>query len=151
MAGYPASTKKLSSALEAVDGAANRLKLRAQNMVTASAAGPTRREEYIQFMQQITQAVEVWDQAMALPGFSDYVQAQKGGEQLDAVAELTALRTAALTVRSWIHTNFPKDSGNNAIHECTIDATGARTQLTFSTAATAQFRTNVNALIALVV
>lgn len=123
---FPASTQRLSQALDGASGAALRIKQQAQ---------------------QLHATITSWAVAAAPPGLPAYAQAQWGSDQINVSAEFTAMRNAAVALRDWILSVFPKDAGTGAFLVSSYDlTTAAETPLTFSTAATAQFRTLADAL-----
>lgn len=144
---FPASTQRLSQALDGVSGAALRIKQQTQQLRTLSAAGPTDRRAYIALAQQLHATITAWAAAASLPGLPAYAQAQWGSDQIDVSAEFTAMRNAAVALRDWILSVFPKDAGTGAFLVSSYDAvTAAETPLTFTAAKTATFRTHADAL-----
>jgi hypothetical protein len=145
---FPASTARLAHALENAYATALRIKQQTQQLRTLSAAGPTERRAYIALAQQLHGAITTWGTVAALPGIAAYAQAQWGSDQIDVAAEFAAMRAAAVTLRDWILSVFPRDAGTGAFLVSSYDTvTGAETPLTFTAAQTATFRTNADALI----
>jgi len=145
---YPASSQSLQQALGNADSQASKIKLFAQNLRNASAAGPIGRQQVIDFVRTLANAIATFNATSALSGIGAYAQAQKGNGSLDVVAEFTSMVTEATSLRDWISANFPKDATSQALLIYTADASGVLTELTFTTAQLAQFRTRCDSLIA---
>lgn len=145
---WPASTDRLERVLEGVDEKANQVKAHLQAIVSASEAGAIPRHRIINTMAMLTQAVAVFQAAASVPGLVQYAKDQKADQALDVAAEFTAMVRACTALRDWILTNFPKDAGSGAWLAQSFDSAGVATELTFSTAALAQFRSNANSVIA---
>ena len=127
--------------------AANRVRGRGNTLKAASLAGPTPRTDYIAYMAQLNDAAAVLNAARSTTGIVQYVRDQRDNQLLDVDAEYTSAMNAITTLRDWIFNNFPKNGGG-AWLVFTYDSSGAQTALTFSTAALAAFRTNVDTLLA---
>lgn len=147
---YPATAQSLQEALANADAQAIKIRSHAQILRDRSAAGPIGRQGVIDFVGTLTRAINVWNATKALSGIGAYAQAQKGNGTLDVVTEFNAMVTEAASLRDWITANFPKDSTSQAVLIYTYDAAGAFTELTFTTAQLAQFRTRADTLIALI-
>ncbi|OGT57385.1 MAG: hypothetical protein A3E01_07090 [Gammaproteobacteria bacterium RIFCSPHIGHO2_12_FULL_63_22] len=145
---YPASTPSLQSELGTADAQALKIKTMTIALRNASAAGPIGRQQVIEFVGTLSRAISAWNSTASRPGIGAYAQAQKGNGSLDVAAEFTAMVTEATSLRDWIGANFPKDVATGALLIYTVDASGTFTELTFTTAQLAQFRTRADALIA---
>jgi hypothetical protein len=145
---YPASTPSLQSELGAADAQALKIKTMVTALRNSSAAGPIGRQQVIEFVGTLTRAITAWNSTASRPGIGAYAQAQKGNATLDVAAEFTAMVTEATALRDWITTNFPKDATTQALLVYTVDANGTFSELTFTSAQLAQFRTRSDALIA---
>lgn len=147
---FPASQDTLAGALSDASSVANRLKFLAQQLRDASAAGATGRAAYLNLQARLSEGITRWATLAAVPGLAAYAQAQYGNASLDIAAEFTAMRNAAITLRDWIHTNFPKDAGSGAALVYTYTQQGVPSELTFSIGQTAGFRTQADAFAATV-
>lgn len=145
---WPASTQTLEKALANVNTQALAVKARLQQLVTDSAAGAVDRWRLVDVMRLLSQAIAMWNAASALPGMAAYAQAQVGNSQLDVATEFQSMVNAAQSLLNWIAANFPKDATSGAALVASLNADGTMTQLTFTTAQLATFRTNANAVIA---
>jgi hypothetical protein len=83
-------------------------------------------------------------QIAALPGIAAYAQAQTG--DANVAAEFTAMISAMDGVRDWVIANFPVVS--TFLQAKTFQADGRTTDRQFSTAALANYRTQLDTLIA---
>lgn len=84
-------------------------------------------------------------QARSVPGLAEYARAQKGNDTLDIVAEFNAVITAIEAASSWISSNFPADANGFLLRE-TLGA-NSPVDRSFATAATAGFRSSLQAII----
>jgi hypothetical protein len=148
---FPASQNTLAQALSLASTLGTKLKSQTQLLRAASAAGPTGRMAYITLQARLHEAITTWATLASTPGIGAYAQEQYGNGTLDIAAEFTAMRNAAITLRDWIGANFPKDATSGAWLVHSYDTTSAvPTELTFTSAVTAQFRTNADAFTATV-
>jgi len=145
---FPASQQRLASALEQIAISANRIKQSTQAIRDASASGPIERMRVVNFQRQLSDTIEKWDQASSVPGLGQYAQEQYSNAGLDITSEYSAMRSAAVALRDWIQANMPKDSVSGAALLQSLNADGSFSELTFSSAETASFRTNADTLIA---
>lgn len=145
---FPASQNTLASALAEASSIATRLKFLASSLRAASAAGVTGRTAYLNLQARLAEGITKWASLAATPGLAAYAQAQYGNPGLDIAAEFTTMRNAAITLRDWVHTNFPKDAGSGAALVYTYTQDGVPTELTFTSAVTAGFRTQADAFTA---
>ena len=144
---YPASIDTLKNTFDTANGNANRLKLVATSLRDRSAAGPVNRVEISKFAAFLRQAVNQWDITRGLTGIVAYAQNEFQDPTLDVAAEFLAMRNAASTLADWIYTNIPTGAGGAAL-EVVRNSDGTDTQLTYSSAALTDFRTNVDTFIA---
>lgn len=146
---FPASTKTLHDWVADVRSRALKIKAKAASLRTASAAGPINRSLLRGFQRDLYDAKQLFDAAAAVPGILAFAQ-----EQLQAggllVSDFTAMSAGCDTLRDWIHQNFPTANPSGAELMFVVDANGFYTELTFTTAQTADFRTNCSALEALI-
>lgn len=148
---FPASAPLLSDELAKALNEARRIRNLSTAIKAASLAGPVARFELVAYMAQLNRAVGIWNAARSTPNIADYAQQQLGNGALDVAAEFTAMLNATTALRDWVFNNFPKDSGaggSGAWLVYSYDSAGVQTSLTFATAELAQFRTNVDALLA---
>ena len=90
--------------------------------------------------------VETADRFLSAPsGLAAYAQEQEADPTYDVVAEFLAMRTAVVAARDWLATNLPKD-GSNRLLERILNADGSITNITVSSAQTAQLRTLLQAV-----
>ena len=143
---YPASTLTLARALASIDGHANKMKTRADNLRAASAAGDTQRRLYVDVLHQIATVLDAWDAAIAVPGLVAYARAEKNNQTLDVVAEFNAMRAALIALRDEVFGSLPVNGGGVVEYAVTVD--GDRVPLVFTPAQTANFRTAAAAFIA---
>lgn len=101
----------------------------------------------IALLQQMKSAIEVWDRVAALPGIAQYARDQHDDQAYDVIAEFTAMRAAAVSVRDWVINNFPKSAGGY-IEKDTLEADGAITVRVFTIAQLAPLTTEMDALVA---
>lgn len=144
---FPASTQLLSFVLENARTKANSVRQESILIRDRSAAGNVNRVDVVHYMGRLTNALAAWNAARSTPGIGPYAQEQLGSPTLDVDTEFGEMLSTATTLRDWIFANFPKDvSGAWLVHS--YDASGVQSHLVFTTAQLAQFRTNVDALIA---
>lgn len=142
---YPA-IELPSEALPIMNRAARSLRAAVKKLRDASEAGDTERLEYVHLMQQITNAMSVWDAHKDVQGLAKYAKDQNDDVQLDVVAEYANMRSLAVALRAWVDANLPK-SGDFVLLQ-TLSTTGNLTSGVFTSAQTAVFRTEADALIA---
>lgn len=85
-------------------------------------------------------------QIAALPGIGAYAQAQLNDNTLNVATEFNAMIAAMDGVRDWVIANFPAASG--FLQAQSFQADGRTTDRQFSTVALANYRTQLDALIA---
>lgn len=144
---YPASQQLLVAALQEVGQVANRTRVRTVRLRDLAAAGPVDRRALLDFMSEMTGAINSWASANSLSGIVQYARDQFDDPTLDVVAEFSAMRNAATTLRDWIFNNFPKDAGGAWLIN-SYDNTGNSTSLQFTQAQLTQFIVSADALIA---
>lgn len=145
---YPASAPLLSRVLETAHDEASRIRSRSVAIKAASLAGDVPRTNLIAYMAELDRAVAIWNATRSTTNVGTYAQTILGSPSLDVGAEFTAMMNATTTLRDWIFSNFPKDAGSGAWLVFSYDASGVQTALVFTTAQLAQFRTNVDTLLA---
>src|SRR5690349_14140460 len=100
---FPASRQTLSNALASASALAVSVKTEVQFLRDRSALGSTGRESYLRLQRTLSAAVTSWDAYLLVPGIAAYAQSQYGDVSIDIAAEFSAMRSAALTLRNWIH------------------------------------------------
>lgn len=143
-----ASTIYAQRAYENAMSTASALKSHITLVSDASLLGPTPRLTILGVQQLLGNAMVIWGQSVVTPGLDQYAKDQLDNDTYDIVAEITAVVDAATVLRDWINTNFPRDGGSNAVLLQTADVNGITTNLTFSTAQLAGFRTEAAAFLA---
>ena len=119
-----------------------------QRLRDQSAVGATSRSSYLSLLAQLGAAVNRWAAIAAISGMGAYAQNQYGSGTLNIGAEFTAMRNAAISLRDWIFTNFPKDAGSGAVLVTTVDTNGVQTALEFTSQQVSGFRTQADAFVA---
>lgn len=141
---FPASQQTLADALGTVNATANKIKSRALTLRNTSVNTNVARYELLDLQKALNDAVTTWNTAAAIPGLAAYAQAQFNNATLDVAAEFSGMVNAAISLRDWIFANFPKDAGSGAVLTRTVAANGTVTELVFTPAELAQFRTRVD-------
>ena len=144
---FPASTVSAEQAWDTIRRGAVRLSGTVTALRNASAAGDTEVPRYVQLHRLLVETIDEWDAVSSTPGLQAYARDQIDNQALDLAAEFTAMRNAAIALRDWIFTNLPTDSVTGAVAQYIVDAQSAVTSVTVSTAQTATFRTNADALL----
>lgn len=147
---WPLSTKRIKDEFDAVNYAAIQVKSLVQTLRADSAAGPTDRVRFRAVQLKLDQVNAIFQAAQSVLGTTQgiaYVKSQFQNDALDPVAEFTAMRNAVVTLRDWIHSNYPTDATTGADLSYQTTANGGQVNLTFSSAQTAGFRTAADALI----
>lgn len=142
------SRESLATALARVRASAHGVKQAAQDLRTASAAGPIVARRIVHVMEEFTAAHERFNAIKTTPGLAAYARDQFADQGLDLAAEVSAMQSALVACVTWIQTNMPKDSASGrwiAVEEL-ID--GKRVDRLLAPAATAGLRTVLDALIA---
>jgi hypothetical protein len=78
---------------------------------------------------------------------AQYARDQFNNPALDIAAEFSAMQAAADSLRGWIDANFPRHASGALLME-TCAADGTRSNMTFTSAELAAFRTQADAFIA---
>ena len=146
---FPSSTTKdsLASAWASIQSRASQVKIHAQEISNASAAGPISGKTVVDFSTLLADATVTLDKAAAIPGMAQYARDQIGDQTLDVVAEFTAMRAQMIATRDWIVANFPKD-GSGYLLLISFTADGRYVFRTLTTIQTVGLRTQLDALIA---
>lgn len=150
---WPASKTTLRGYFDAINRAAAQTKAQVHDVRSRSALGPVNRRMLIDLQKRVDQFIDVLDAAIALPqadrdALIAFTQEQFGDATLDVVAEFNAMHSAAVTLRDWIHTNFPRDAGTGAVLVETVSQEGETVALQFTSAQLANFRTQADAFTA---
>jgi len=145
---FPASTLTTQDAWDEMRKLAIRAKSAAGVLSVDSLAGDTNRDRYVRLQRILDQIIDRWLILQAVPGLEAYARDQINDPVLNLQAEYIAMRDAGIALRSWIFSNIPIDSGSGAALLYSVDADGNQISLTFSTAQTTTFRTNVTTFVA---
>lgn len=144
---FPASLSVLQTEFSQALYTAQALKQNAQGLRNASAAGPVTRGAILELWRQLGAALVIWNRASTTPGMAAYAREQFNNPALDISAEFSAMTAAADGLRAWLDANFPRHASGAVLLE-TVAADGTRSNMTFTTAELAQFRTQADAFIA---
>lgn len=128
--GYPES-KRLALSLKAY----------CLDVKTASAAGPISGNLAIALHERLIADRARFQAIAAIPGIAAYAQDQENDNAYDVAAEFTAMTAAIASVRDWIIANVTTTGW------VTFSTSGVATK-TFSTAAAAGLRTQLDSLMA---
>ena len=140
---WPVSTQTLQKTLNELNVEMDRAVQSLTSIRDASLAGPVRRKR----LQNALRALAGMDAQIVIAkakgvDMADYVKDQIGDPAFDVVAEINAVQSAGQALAAWINTNIPRSGG--AVLFFDIDVKGKETELMFSTAELANFRTNVD-------
>jgi hypothetical protein len=145
---FPASRRTLSKALD--DACLLALQMRDQ-MITVRAvlaAGPTRASVILDIEPRLRGFRSELVATRDVPGIGPYAQEQLGDATLNVAAEFNGMIAGIDNTIAWIRANFPTDA-NGWLLAQTFGAAG-REDRTFTAAATAGLRTQLDALISTV-
>lgn len=143
---FPSTADPLSRALLDVQNTARQLKTYAQSVKDATAAGPVSANLVIEFYLTLVAAKAKFAAAAAVTGLAQYAKDQFNNQALDIVAEFNAMVAAVNSCGTWINSNVPKD-GSGYLLKDKLTASGVDVR-TFSSAATAGLRTQIDSLLA---
>lgn len=143
---YNPSTESLHTVLSIVDSTLIGIQSLVQGMRNNSASGDTDRVTYRTLQNKLAKARDRLNIAALVSGIDAYVLEQKGIP--NASAEWIANANAADTLRDWIHVNFPTHNPSGGSLEYVYNADGERSDLTFTSAQTAGFRTAADTFLA---
>ena len=101
----------------------------AHERLAQAGAGSVTRKDLIRHMSMLTGSIADWDAIRTRPGLVEYARAQYDDAGLDIVAEFTTMRAAAVALRDWLFTNFPKDNQSGGWIVSEYDNAGAETDL----------------------
>lgn len=145
---FPSSNSDdLSSAWDAIRGAAAAVKAAATQLVTDSAAGNVEAGRVVNFAANLAGYNDRFARYTVLPGLVAYVREQINDPAIDIVAEYQTMLAQINATRTWIINNFPKDGSGFLLYH-TFGADGRLVQRTLTPAQTAGLRTQLTALIA---
>lgn len=147
---WPASKTTVRGMFDGINRAASQTRAQVHDVRTRSALGPVNRKLLLDLQRSVDRFVDTLDAASALPqaerdALIVFAQDQFNDAGLNVVAEFNAMRTAAIALRDWIYTNFPRDAGTGAVLVETVDANGDAVPLQFTSAQLAAFRTQADA------
>lgn len=129
-----------------VQDEAVRLKTFSQTAKATLQRGPVDGNLIIHIMTTIVAGIVVLDDVAAMAGIVEFAKDQENDPTYDVAVEFTAMRAAAVSVRDWIITNFPKDAGGFILKD-TLELSGAVTVRQFSPTDTFPLRTELQTLI----
>ncbi len=106
------------------------------------AAGPRSASEFIQALSELKSTISAIDELLAQPAVPQWAKDNLDDQTYDLVLEIGSVRTAAIAVRDWIFTNFPKQlqGGTEWWLISTYDVNGSQTVRSFTPAQTASLR-----------
>ncbi len=104
------------------------------------------RKQVMEFPTTLTDAIDDWNAARALPGIGQYARDQIDDQAIVLGTEFNAMITTATGTRDWIVTNFPSNSG--FLLERSFDVNGRMVIGILTTAQTAGLRVQLDLLIA---
>jgi len=140
------STQSLADLWRLVRGQAAAVKSRAQALRNASAVGNISTWQILDLTTLLADAKVRFQQAAAVSGLGAYAQAQIGNPALDVAAEFNAMLAQIDATVLWVQTNLPNDG--TYLLAVTLGTDGRYAWRTFSSATTADLRTQLDALIA---
>lgn len=143
---FPASSLLLSSVIERISDEMRGIKADAQNLRSASAAGPVQATAVVAYLGRLVDARDRMAALASAPGLGDYAKDQYNDPNLDIAAEYSATLAQINATRDWIVANFPKTPTTNELRERTFDANGRAQSVTFSTASMAGLRSVLDSL-----
>jgi hypothetical protein len=147
---FPSSTgtahQSLASAWREAQELAASVRNQTQGVRTLAAASGLPAPRILRFTEMLAGSHASFTRIAAIPGIAAYAQAQINDDQVDIVAEFTAMRDAIASVVSWVVTNFPQNGG--FLLASSISAQGITTDRQFTPAALATFITQLDALLA---
>lgn len=145
---FPANSLLLSSVLDRISDEMRGIRSDAQNLRTASAAGPVSATSVISYLGRLVDAKDRMAALASAPGLAAYAQQQYNNPSLDIAAEYNATVAQINATRDWIIANFPKTATTNELRERTFDANGRTVAVQFSSASMSGLRAALDALIA---
>lgn len=137
----------LAKAYQKAQNAAYSLRTYCVSAEVALASSNQSANAVIALLNQIVNAITIFDEVAAIPGLAAYAQEQQNDSGYDVIAEFQTMRAEAVGVRDWIITNFPKDSTNTYIIKDILENDGSITVRQFTPAQTAGLRSALNLLI----
>ncbi|HYD52602.1 MAG TPA: hypothetical protein VEA99_08245 [Gemmatimonadaceae bacterium] len=141
------STQTLSQAWEDAQNIARATKNAALAQRTASLAGPVPATSILHFERELRSYRDRLQALAALPGIAAYVTGLANTPAgYDVTAEFNAMQAQIAATINWIRTNFPRDAGGYLLERQW--AADGLTDRTFTTAALAGYRTQLDALLA---
>lgn len=136
-----------AEAYSAITSEIRSLKITATDLKAKSAAGTLRRDEAANFAPRLDNARALITQMMAVAGLDAYVKNQTNNPAYDTITEGNARVTAIVDMRNWLMLNFPTGAGSMLL-EKSYDANGQFVMGTFTAAATAGFRAQIDTFLA---
>lgn len=124
----------LDLALKNVDKQAVFLKTEFQRIRGLITSRPQIRRGAYSWVRNIQTALDIFDQAAAIPGVVQFVRDEKRDQALNVGAEFTAMRNAAAAVQAEIVNIIPTHNPSGALLLQTGDAQGNLSDLTLTVA-----------------
>lgn len=144
---FPATSQALSRAYAQIKGRALDVRSQSAALRASAAAGPITGERVIGYSAFLNRARSELQSLSSTPGLAAYAREEENNPGLDIVAEYNAMVAQIDATIAWIVANLPQDvSGYKLVLQ--LDAQGLLVWRQFDTAATAGFRTALDALIA---
>lgn len=145
---WPASQATVAEKFQQVNSQARSIRRQVRSLRTLTANGSVARSNFVNLLNRLDDAIVVWSEAATVSGLATYARDQFADPSIDVVAEFQAMVQAAQDLKTWIINAFPKDAGSGAWLLETVDASGERIDLLFTTQQTASFRTQADAFLA---
>lgn len=136
---YPASVLTKRGAVDRLDRDALRSKRVAIILRDKTADGEVERRLFINLRDTLSQQIYRINEIATINGIGAVIIDEKDSFVGDPVAEAQAMRSAAVTLRDWMHSKL-----DGVPLYGPPDEDGVRHPLTFTTAQTAEFRTHVD-------
>src|SRR3972149_10873115 len=144
----PSSTRPVPQVLlNVLDTCAN-IKADAEKAVATLSAGPVSSDYIFRLLDHLRDAMVALNTWKSVTGLDARATGDCPGYLGTLSTEITTTVNAAQTCIDWVVTNFPKDNTAVFILSHQLNADGTRTPRSFSSAATAGLRTQLNALVA---
>lgn len=141
-------TQSAALALNQIDGQMLSIRQRLVQAIVRMAAGSVTSEYVLNIYADLKRTNEVLDDLKETPGIVEHARQVKGDLLINPAAEFAAAQTAIDSAIAWIEANFPKEAGGFLKH--VQFSGGAVTFNNFSSAATAGFRTELQAIVDLI-
>ncbi|MCK5609658.1 hypothetical protein KAR91_47735 [Candidatus Pacearchaeota archaeon] len=137
--------KTLAVSFEQSRGMAASVKQRSIELKNDSLLGVLSRKNVMEFPTLLADALDAWNKATSITGIGQYAKDQIADQSLNVTVEFSSMVAEAVSVRDWIITNFPNNSG--FLLERSFDVNGRMVVGTLTTAQTAGLRVELDKLI----